>query len=204
MGERSFTLPHDKPKGGVSMDDAGIVELFWQRDEAALSEATSKYERYCFSIAHNILNNPEDAKECVNDTFLAAWNAIPPHRPDVLSTFLGKITRRLSLKKWRDASAGKRGGGSIAASYDELAECIPSDMSADEALDAEELRKLIDAFVDALDDDERRVFLRRYWFFDSIDDISGRYGYGSSKVKMMLKRMRDKLRARLEKEGMWA
>ena len=185
------------------MDDGRIIELYLQRDEAALSETESKYGPYCFAIANGILNNHEDAQECVNDTYLGAWNAIPPHKPAVLSTFLGKITRRLSLKKWRDQSTDKRGGGSVAASYDELAECIPSDKSVDDALDAEELKKTIDSFVESLPKDERRVFLRRYWYFDSIGDISERYGFGKSKVKMMLKRTRDKLALCLQEEGVW-
>ena len=185
------------------MEDSQIIELYWQRNERALSETQTKYGHYCFSIANGILHDAQDAQECVNDTYIGAWNAIPPHRPNALSIFLGKITRRLSLKRWRDARADKRGGGSIAVSYDELAECIPDNRNVDERLNAEELLKTIDAFIDGLPDDERRVFLRRYWYFDSIDSISARYGFGTSKVKMMLKRTRDKLGLCLRKEGVW-
>ena len=185
------------------MEDAQIIEVFWQRDESALTEAENKYGRYCFAISNNILHNREDAQECVNDALLGAWNAIPPHRPEVLPTFLGKITRHLSLKKWRDLRAGKRAGGNASASYDELAESIPSDMAVDDGLDAEELKRVFRAFLDSLPTDERRVFLRRYWFFDSIGDISARFRFSESKVKMMLKRTRDKLMACLRKEGVY-
>ena len=185
------------------MEDASIVDLFWQRDETALAETKSKYGRYCQVIANNILHNDEDAQECVNDVFLAAWNAIPPHRPEKLSTFLAKLTRRIALNRWRDASAERRGGGNIDASLSELEGCIPSDTDVDEALDTQAFSELIDAFLATLSADERRVFVRRYWFFDSIGSIAKRYGFSESKVKMTLKRTRDKLAVRLKKEGVW-
>ena len=185
------------------MEDSRIVELFWQRDETALAETENKYGRYCFSIANGILQNGEDARECVNDTFLAAWNAIPPHRPELLSAFLGKIARRLSLKKRRDSSAGKRGGGSVDVSLDELEECIPAGQSIDESIDTAELTEIINAFLAELPLTERRVFLRRYWYFDPVSEIASRFGFSESKVKMMLKRTRDKLLARLQKEEIW-
>ena len=183
------------------MDDAHIVELFWSRDESALAEAEAKYGRYCLAIADGILHDAQDAKECVNDAFLGAWNAIPPHRPAVLSTFLGKITRRLSLKKWEEKTAAKRGGGTTEASLDELEELLPSDKAVDEGLSEEELSRILRAFLRTLPADERHVFMRRYWFFDSIVDISSRYSFSESKVKSMLKRTRDKLAARLRREG---
>ncbi len=185
------------------MDDKQIVDLYWQRNEMAISETEKKYGRYCFSIATNILHNNEDARECVNDTFFGAWNAMPPHRPVILSTFLGKITRRLSLKRWRNKTADKRGGGSIAISIDELEDCIPSGKNIDDSIERTELTGIINAFLDNLPVSERRVFLRRYWYFDSIGDISSRYGFTESKVKMMLKRTRDKLLVCLQKEDIW-
>ena len=183
------------------MDDERIVGMFWQRDEAAIAETKKKYGKYCFSIADRILNDREDAMECVNDAYLGAWNSIPPHKPEVLSTFLGKITRRIALKMYRARSAQKRGGGEACVSFDELEECIPSGQAIDERLEEAELVKIIDSFLEGLTTTERRVFLRRYWFFDSVSDISKRYGFGSSKVKMILKRTRDKLRVRLKDEG---
>ena len=185
------------------MDDSRIVELYFDRDQTAVSETERKYGKYCFSIANRILGDSEDASECVNDTFLGAWNSIPPHKPENLRTFLGKITRRISLKKWREKTAQKRGGGNVEISIEELEECIPSGHSVDEALEIKELVNLINSFLETLPVNERRVFLRRYWYFDSIEDISERFGYGNSKVKMMLKRTRDKLLKHLNKEGVY-
>ena len=182
------------------MEDSRIVNLYWQRNETAIAETEKKYGKYCLSIARRILDDRQDAEECVNDTWLGAWNAMPPHRPAILSAFLGKITRRLSLKKRRDLSRDKRGGGVVAESIDELGDCIPSGQRIDEALEGRELETVVNAFLAELPADERRVFLRRYWHFDSVREISERYGFGESKVKMTLKRTRDKLRARLEKE----
>ena len=185
------------------MEDSRIVDLYWQRDETAIAETEKKYGKYCLSVARRILDDRQDAEECVNDTYLGAWNAMPPHRPAVLPTFLGKIARRLSLKKRRDRTAGKRGGGIVAESLDELEDCIPSGQRIDDALEGRELEAAVNAFLEGLPADERRVFLRRYWYFDSVREISVRYGFGESKVKMTLKRTRDKLRARLEKEGIF-
>ena len=185
------------------MEDSLIVALYRQRDETAIPETEIKYGRFCFSVAERILRNSEDAAECVNDTYLAAWNAIPPHRPEKLSAFLGKITRRLALKKLRDRSADKRGGGSVDLSLDELEECLPSGRTVDESVDLAVLTEILNDFLAALPVEERRVFLRRYWSFDSVGEIAARFGFGESKVKMTLKRTRDKLRARLQKEDIW-
>ncbi len=185
------------------MEDSQIIEMFWERNEAAISETEKKYGRYCCLIAGRILGVKEDALECINDVYLAAWNAIPPHRPENLRTFLGKIARRLALKKRRDQTRDKREGGAVDLSLEELDECIPSDRQIDESLEAKELSRIIDAFLETLPVDERRVFLRRYWYFDSVNAIAGRYGFGESRVKMMLKRTRDKLAARLRKEGIF-
>ena len=182
------------------MEDSEIVGLYWQRDERAIAETERKYGSYCLSIARRVLGNEEDARECVNDTYLGAWNAIPPHRPAVLSTFLGKIARRISLKKRREKNADKRGGGVLAESLDELEDCVPSGQRIDEEIEAKELTGILNAFLGSLPADERRVFLRRYWYFDSVREIAARYGFGESRVKMMLKRARDRLRRRLEEE----
>ena len=129
------------------MEDSRIVDLYWQRDEAAIAETEKKYGKYCLSVARRILDDRQDAEECVNDTYLGAWNAMPPHRPAVLSTFLGKITRRLSLKKRRFRTADKRGGGVVAESLDELEDCIPSGERIDEALEGKELEDAVNAFL---------------------------------------------------------
>ena len=183
------------------MDDSRIIGLFNARNETAIYEIEKKYQSYCLSIANNILNDREDAAECVNDVFFGAWNSIPPHAPVNLAAYLGKITRNLALKKWRERSAAKRGGGNVSVSLEELEECVPSGHPVEEYAEIKELTGMIDSFLAALPETERRVFLRRYWYFDSIDDICGRFGFGKSKVKMMLKRTRDRLRATLEKEG---
>ena len=181
------------------MEDARIVALYWARDEKAIAESAVKYGAYCHAIARQILTSREDAEESVNDTWVGAWNSMPPHRPELLSAFLGKITRRISLKRRRDRSAEKRGGGQVELALDELGECVGA--AADEALEEIELARLIDAFLDALPDTEQRVFVCRYWYLDSIADISKRFGYSESKVKSMLYRIRGRLRVKLEQEG---
>lgn len=184
------------------MDDKEIVELYWQRNESAIGETAARYGRFCHSIAFNILGNNEDAEESVNDTYLDAWNSIPPHRPSVLSTFLGKITRRVSIDRWRKRSAQKRGGGQIALALDELEECISGGKSVEQAVEAKLLSDVVNSFVKSLPDTERGVFLCRYWYMDSIESIAKEFGFSQSKVKSMLYRTREKLRARLIKEGL--
>ena len=183
------------------MEDRRIVELYWQRSEDAIAETASKYGNYLHSIAYQVLSNTQDAEECVNDTYSAAWNAMPPHRPSVLSTFLGKITRRISIDRWRKYSAEKRGGGEVALALDELADCVSGSGSVEEAAERRELKNLIDRFLDALPTTERKVFLCRYWYLDSVSSIAKQFGFSESKVTSMLHRTRAKLRAVLEKEG---
>lgn len=184
------------------MDDKEIVELYWQRNEAAIGETAARYGKFCHSIAFNILGNNEDAEESVNDTYLNAWNSIPPHHPSVLSTFLGKITRRVSIDRWRKRTAQQRGGGQIALALDELEECISGGKSVEQAVEAKLLSDVINSFVKSLPDTERSVFLCRYWYMDSVESIAKEFGFSQSKVKSMLYRTREKLRARLIKEGL--
>lgn len=183
------------------MEDSQIVDLYWERNEQSIRAAASKYGDYCYSIAYNILRSREDADESVNDTYLGAWNAMPPHRSNCLRTFLGKITRRVSLKKWRDEHRDKRGGDEVSLALEELSECIPSNASVEESVIAGELSARINRFVGTLAPTERQVFLCRYWYLDSIDKISADLCFGKSKVKSMLRRTRARLRADLEKEG---
>lgn len=183
------------------MEDEKIVELYWQRSESAIAETQRKYGRYCFSIARNILPYREDAQECVNDTYLAAWNAIPPSKPNILSSFLGKLTRRISIDRWRNLSAGKRGGGTVALALDELAECIPGSSDPAAEVEAKELAQSIDRFLDTLPFTERKVFLMRYFELAGMKDIGAQLNISDSKVKSMLHRTRAKLRVHLEKEG---
>lgn len=185
------------------MEDKQIIDLYWERSERAIEETASKYGKYCYSIAFNILYNNEDADESVNDTYLGAWKSMPPHKPELLSAFLGKITRHISLNKWRHKNAEKRGGGQVALALDELLECVPSQEKVDEQIEAKELAKTIDTFLAALKEDERRVFVCRYWYLDPIADICKQFGYSESKVKSMLFRTRGKLLTYLEKEGVF-
>lgn len=183
------------------MEDSSIVELYWTRSEHAITETESKYGKYCYAIAYNILTNPEDAEESVNDTYLGAWNSMPPHRPSLLSTFLGKITRRVSLKKWRDKSRDKRGGGEVALALDELEECVSTNTTIEDEIIAKELARTLNHFIAILPDTERAVFICRYWYLDSINQISQEFGFSQSKVKSMLRRTRAKLLFYLRQEG---
>lgn len=184
------------------MDDKQIVDLYWHRNKTAIDETATKYGPYCHSIAYNILDNDADAEESVNDTYLDAWNSMPPHRPSILSTFLGKITRRISIDRWRRRSAEKRGGGQITVVLDELEECIADEKSVEQEVEAKLLADIINSFVKALPDTEQWVFLCRYWYMDSVESIAKEFGFSQSKVKSMLYRTREKLRARLIKEGL--
>lgn len=183
------------------MEDARIVDLYWARSENAITETSEKYGKYCYSIAYNILANVEDADESVNDTYFDAWNNMPPHRPAILSTFLGKITRRISIDRWRGRTAEKRGGGEIVLALDELSDCVPSNHNIEHEIEAAELAKVIDDFVLSLPPMDRRVFICRYWYLDPISAISQQFGFSESKVKMMLHRQRQKLLSRLESEA---
>ncbi len=183
------------------MDDDRIIELYWKRSENAISETATKYGSYLNSISYNILVNREDAQECVNDTYHDAWNSMPPHRPSILSTFLGKITRRISIVRWRRLNAEKRGGGELTLALDELEDCVSGSGSVEDEIKRRELAKLFNDFLNTLPVTERRVFLCRYWYMDSIQSIAQQFGFSQSKVASMLNRTRGKLRAQLVKEG---
>ena len=183
------------------MNDLDIVELFWQRNEEAIKQTQIKYGGYCYKIANNILNNNEDSQEVLNDTYLSLWNAIPENRPQFLSTFAGKITRRLALKKYHSLNAKKRKANQQTISLDELEECIPSDMDVAKQLDAQYLSEAINDYLGTLRKTDRQIFVCRYWYFDSIKDIADNFNFSESKVKMSLKRTRDKLKKYLIEKG---
>ncbi|MCH4153490.1 MAG: sigma-70 family RNA polymerase sigma factor [Mageeibacillus sp.] len=188
------------------MDDESIIELFFARSEDAITESKSSYGRLLCTIAVNILHSTEDAQECENDTYFHAWNTIPPQRPDSLCSFLARITRNLSLDMYDRRNAVKRGQGSTGLLTDELEECIPdrtdTECSAvEESAESELLTGLINTFLGTLRRDSRVIFMRRYWFGDSVADVAANTGYSVSKVKMSLKRSRDELRSYLGKEG---
>ncbi len=183
------------------MDDNKIIELYMARSEDAISETSKKYGRYCHYIAYSILHDDEDSAECVNDTYLRAWNSIPPKHPNRLQTFLGKITRNLSLNKREMLSAEKRGNGQASMILDELSECIPSQEDTASTVDSMVIKDVLDSFLDELPVEARKIFVRRYWYMSSVKEIADEYGLSESKVTVTLFRTRCKLKALLEREG---
>lgn len=184
------------------MDDSRIIALYFQRDEQAIRETASKYGVACQKIAMNILSNLQDAEECVNDTYLRTWNAIPPERPQKLGAFVGKITRHLALDKYKAAHAAKRQADTFALSLDELGDAFPSkDFHAEE--DARAIGDAINSFLRKETETSRKIFVCRYFFGDSIEDICSRFHVSEAKVKSSLFRSRNRLRTHLEKEGIY-
>ena len=184
------------------MEDEKIIELYWKRSESAISETSAKYGGYCYSIAKNILSNREDAEESVNDTYLAAWNTMPPQRPSMLAAFLGKLTRYISLDRWKKRARLKRGGGELPLCLEELADCVSGRESTEDTVLRKELLSGINRFLEKLPPMERKVFLCRYWYLDSVQEIASRFGFSQSKTTSMLHRIRGKLNKYLEKEGL--
>ena len=185
------------------MEDCDIIRLFWAREERALEETHQKYGAYCWTIAHNILKNREDSDECVNDTYLRAWNAMPPQRPAILPAFLGKITRNLSIDRYKAKKASRRGGGQLTLALEERGDCLPAGERVEDAVTAAELSRVIDRFLRTLPDKDCCIFLRRYWYFDAMGDIARRYHMAEGSVKSSLFRTRRKLRDYLTQEGAW-
>ncbi|MEY8357152.1 sigma-70 family RNA polymerase sigma factor [Lachnospiraceae bacterium 54-53] len=185
------------------MTDEKIIELYWSRDESALEESSRQYGRYCFSIAHNILKNKEDSDECVNDTWLKAWNAIPPQRPNKLSLFIGRITRNLAFDRFKAQKAQKRCGGEFMLVLEELDECIPSKNGVESAILDEDLNNIINSFLHMLPKRECSIFLARYWYSKPLAEIAQQFSVRENSVKASLFRSRKKLKAYLEKEGVY-
>lgn len=181
------------------MEDSRILELYWERSEEAITETQTKYGRYCHRIAKNILNSDEDAEECVNDTYVRAWNCMPPERPNKLGTFLGRITRNLALDRYDARRAHKR-NGNMELALDELGECI-SDGADMPVSDEIVLKNAIDGFLEGLGRTARIVFMRRYWYLCSVSDIARSLGMSESNVKVTLMRTRRKFAEHLAKEG---
>lgn len=183
------------------MDDGKIVDLYWQRSEDAIRETAAKYEAYLTRIADNILSDAEDSRECVNDTYLAAWNSMPEQRPAVLSTYLGKITRQKAIDVFRKRNSIKRYASEFAVSLSELEEGPEGGSTPEQALEAGLLEATVNRFVRSLPKESRQVFIGRYYFFDSVKSIASYTGLSEAKVKVLLFRTRGKLRKYLEKEG---
>ena len=182
------------------MEDQGIIDLFFERSEQAIAETDKKYGGYCYAIAYNILSSREDSEESVSDTYLTAWNTIPPRKPNIFSAFLGKITRHISIDRWRKQSAQKRGGKEMIFALDELGKCMDEN-TLEATVSQRELTRILNDFLTGLPETERNVFLSRYWYMDSIDTIVKITGFSQSKVTSMLHRTRNKLRKRLSEEG---
>ncbi len=183
------------------MEDEKIVALYWERNEAAISATEEKYGRYLTRIAYNILADHEDSEESVNDTYLRAWNSMPPHRPCFLSTYLGKITREVSIDRFRRRNREKRRPSQYALSLSELEECIPDNNRTEAIVDLHLLAGAINAYLYTLRPEARNVFVGRYYFMDSIREITAYYGMSESRVKSILHRARKGLRQFLIREG---
>ena len=183
------------------MDDNAIVALYWARDERAVQETARKYGAYCHTVAFNVLKNRQDAEECVNDTYVQAWNAMPPQRPCALRAFFGKITRNLAINVYRAAHTKRRGGGQIPMVLEELEDCFSD--GPETALEEAELTRLLDRFLRQLPQKDCCVFVRRYWYLDSMMEIAARYHMALGSVKSSLHRSRKKLKEYLEQEGIF-
>ena len=184
------------------MEDRKIVDLYWQRDENAIPETAAKFGGYCRTIAYNILSDAEAAEECLNDTWLRAWNTMPTNRPSRLAPYLGKLSRWISLTRLREKTSLKRGGGETEPVLDELAEAVDSGADVEKAVELKELNAALRRFLKTLGETERQVFLARYWFIASIAEIAEKFGFSESKVNSMLHRTRKKLLGYLKEEGL--
>ncbi len=195
MGEGPF-----ETKGDDDTDDQKIIELYCSRSENAIAETAGKYGKYCNAIAYGILGSREDAQECVSDAYLTAWNAIPPRRPADLGTYLGKITRNLSIDRLRARSREKRGGGEAPLALEELEEVVAGSDSPENEAVRKELTAALNRFLGELPQQERYIFVRRYWYLDSLGDIAEKTGFSGSKVASMLFRLRGRLKKQLIEE----
>ena len=182
------------------MKDEEIIELFFGRNDRAIQESDRKYGRFCHAIAFRILRNREDAEECVSDTWLKAWNSIPPTKPTVLQVYLGKITRNIAFNRYEALRAQKRGGGTMEEVLDELEQCIPDGSNVEHEILAQELSQIIHTFVEGLSQREACVFASRYFYTVDIDVIAKKYGMTKNNVTVMLSRLRKRLKEYLVKE----
>lgn len=180
------------------MDDLQIIELYFSRAENAITETAAKYGAYLKYIAYNILKSLEDSEECTNDTYMKVWNSIPPQRPDCFKAFIGRIARNTAINLYNKYNAQKRRGSEVA--LDEMAECIP-DRNADKNSEDKEIRESLNAFLRSLPEENRKIFVRRYWYMSSVKEIAKDYKFSESKVKMTLLRTRTALKEHFAKEG---
>ena len=184
----------------MAMEDEDILKLYYARKETAIEKTSEKYGSYCHTIAENILENREDADECVNDTWLKAWMSIPPEKPRVFKTFLARITRNLSFDLYRKTHAEKRGSGQITEILDELADCVPGGMEPEKEWDRKELLIAIESFLDTLPEEDQGLFVRRYWYAESVGSLAERLSISAGAASARLYRIREKLREHLQRE----
>ena len=182
------------------MEDSEIVELYWRRDESAISETEEKYGALCRSVARNILGTTEDVEECVNDALHQAWTSIPPQRPEKLGAWLGKVTRNLALNVWKRDRAQKRQGG-MTALLDELTECVPGPAAVERELEQKELSAAIDRWLRGRPREDRTLFLRRYWYGVELRELATERGVSPNRLAQKMFRLRRSLKQTLEKEG---
>ena len=183
------------------MEDSAIIELYWARNEDAITQTNVKYGTFCRRLAFNVLSSNEDSEECVNDTWHRAWDTMPPQQPDSLRAYLGRIVRNLSISRLRQRTAQKRGGG-LEVMLSELGDCLPAPHSVEQETEAKELAQLISIWLRSLSADDRAVFIRRYWYGDSLNDLSREWGCTANQMAKRMQRLRRALKARLEQEGM--
>lgn len=184
------------------MRDEEIINLYWERQEKAIYETDQKYGKYCNTISFNILQNSEEAKECVNDTYLKTWNSIPPQKPNILKVYLGRIARNLAINQYERKKAKKR-DYTLEIALEELNECISSNNNIEEELDYKELVNILNIFLSELSQDKRKIFLERYWYLYSIKEISFNNKISESNVKITLLRLRNQLKNYLKEGGLY-
>lgn len=185
------------------MEDIQIIDLYWARNQEAVRETAEKYGGFLSRMAGNFLRNPDDAEECVNDTYLKAWNAIPPARPESFRTWLGRVIRNLALDRWKREHAEKRGGDSFEILLGELDACIPTCYGPEKTLEDQEIANIINAFLRTLNPETRWIFLHRYWYGERLSEIAEKLDCGEGKLKSLLFRTRKKLKIYLEREGIF-
>ena len=183
------------------MEDREIVELYWQRDEDAIRETEKKYGRFLSAIAYNVLYDAEDCRECLNDTYLAAWNSMPDKRPEKLSAYLGRIIRQIAIDRYRKLNSEKRAGSQYTQSLDEWAEILPDKAEPETELAERELSAAVGAFVRGLSPVQRRAFLGRYYYFDPVKTVAAYCGVSEAGLKSQLFRIRRRLKQYLKDEG---
>ena len=182
------------------MEDREIVQLYWDRDERAIGESDAKYGALCRGVALRVLESVEDSEECVSDTWLRSWNAIPPQRPSMLGAFLARITRNLALDRWRAARAERRGGGETALALEELGDCV-SGLSLEDEVERRELVRALNGVLRSLPEGDRTLFLRRYWAVETLETLAKEEGRSVSALHRRLRKLWEELAEHLRKEG---